>query len=280
MMDNRVSNNHTRTPAVHEINCKNILNPSRIYGVDYALNPYTGCQHGCAYCYAIFMKRYRPHREEWGEFVDVKVNAPEILARTINRKTKGLVLLSSVTDPYQPQEKHYRLTRLCLELLHQHEFPVSILTKSDLVVRDIDILETMKDVEVGFTITTLDDGVRRVFEPQASPIQARLKAIQKLTDKEISTFAFIGPILPYLSEPFLPNLIDNLAKLGVHHVLIDRLNPRQGTWPRIEAVLQEHYPHLVDPFRDALYNDSYFERLKVDLTVYCEKANLPYEFCF
>jgi DNA repair photolyase len=226
------------------------------------------------------MKRYRSHKADWGEFVDVKINGPHILGKSIQRKSKGLVLLSSVTDPYQPQEEKYKLTRQCLQMLHQHQFPVSILTKSSLVIRDIDILRYMENIEVGFTITTLDEGIRQHFEPQASPIHTRLSALKKLADENITTFVFLGPMLPYLSDKSINGLIEKLADLQVDHILIDRLNPRQGTWSRIKKVLQKEYPQLIDRFQHALYNKSYFEELKPRISAHCKENSLSYEFCY
>jgi len=126
--------------------------------VDYAVNPYVGCQHGCAYCYAVFMKRFTAHKEEWGQFVDVRINAPQVLARQLRRAQPGSVTLGTVTDAYQPLERQYRLTRGCLQALASYErFATTVLTKGALVLRDLDVLQQMMDVEVGFTITTLDE---------------------------------------------------------------------------------------------------------------------------
>lgn len=124
---------------VNEIECKSIISDSGIYSVDYSINPYQGCEHGCRYCYATFMKKYTDHSEPWGSFVDVKANAEEVLERDLRRKKKGSILLSSVTDPYQPVEKKYELTRRILGRLVDTDFSVNILTKSDLIIRDLDL---------------------------------------------------------------------------------------------------------------------------------------------
>ncbi|MBU0492349.1 MAG: radical SAM protein [Chloroflexi bacterium] len=165
---------------VREIACKSILTKSGIGAVDYAANPYVGCAHACAYCYATFMKRFTGHREEWGTFVDVKVNAAEVLARQLRRARPGGITFSTVTDAYQPLEEEYLLTQACLEVLAGYDHPVSILTKSALVLRDLDLIRRLHDAEVAFTITTLDDEIRARFEPGASPIPARLEALQAL----------------------------------------------------------------------------------------------------
>jgi DNA repair photolyase len=207
------------TPIIREIQAKSILSKSGISGMDYCLNPYVGCAHGCRYCYATFMKRYTGHSEEWGSFVDIKVNAPEVLAKQVKRIRSGQVLLSSVTDPYQPMESQYGLTRQCLEILLRHSFPVDILTKSPLVLRDIDRIKEFEQIEVGLTITTDDDEVRKIFEPNVPSIAARLDTLKRLFDQGVRTYVFIGPILP-----MNPERLAKQIRPYAHRILIDRMN--------------------------------------------------------
>lgn len=204
---------------IRETEAKSILTRSRIPGVDYCLNPYTGCLHACRYCYADFMKRFTGHGGSWGSFVDAKVNAPILLAKELRRRKRGNVMVSSVTDPYQPIEKKRRLTRRCLELLLPTRFPVQILTKSPLVLRDMDLFVRFDDIEVGVTITTDDDGMRRAFEPKAPPIHSRIEALKRLHAAGVRTYAFIGPTLPMDPERLA-------EKIGPYadSVLIDRMN--------------------------------------------------------
>ena len=201
---------------IREIFAKAILSKSQIY--DYAINPYVGCSHSCRYCYAAFMRRFTGHKEKWGEFVDVKINAPELLAKEIKRKRMGRVWVSGVCDPYQAAEKRYKLTRRCLEILAENQWPVTIQTKSSLVLRDIEILEKFKDIEVGFSIGTADEKIRKLFEPGASPIKERIHALDVIHSRGIQTFAMIAPLLPGAD-----GLIEELSG-KVDHVLIDRLN--------------------------------------------------------
>ena len=204
--------------AVKETQAKSVLNKSQIF--DYCVNPYTGCQVNCRYCYAaLFMKRYSGHKEAWGEFVDVKVNAPDVLRKQLLRAKRGTVWISSVCDPYQPLEAKYELTRRCLKELLEKQFPVNIQTKSKLVLRDLDLLTEFKEIEVGFTITTGDEKIAKLFEPGASSVSERLKALEKLRTSGIKTFAFIGPLLPGDPE----KLVADLAGL-VNRVFIDRMN--------------------------------------------------------
>ena len=204
---------------IREIKAKSILTKSGIPGVDYCINPYVGCAHGCRYCYATFMKRYTGHTEPWGGFVDVKINAPEILQRQLKRAKRGRVLISSVTDAYQPIESKYKLTRQCLEILLQSQFPVDILTKSPLVLRDIDLIKKFEDIEVGFTITTNDENISRVFEPNAPSIMERIRTLKALHDKVINTYAFIGPVLP-----MNPEALSKKISPYVDSIIIDRMN--------------------------------------------------------
>jgi len=204
------------------IKAKNILSRSQVY--DYALNPYVGCQHDCLYCYAKFMKRFTGHRERWGEFVDVKINAPELLASEVKKKKVGRVWISGVCDPYQPLEKRYMLTKRCLEILAENGWPFTVQTKSSLVLRDIEILKRTDNVEVGFTITTMDERVRKIFEPEASSSSERIKALAHLHAEGIRTFAMVAPILPGAE-----GLVSAL-KGTVEYVIVDRLNYHYADW--------------------------------------------------
>ena len=204
------------TLIVQEVRAKSILSRSKIY--PYVVNPYTGCQHGCSYCYARFMKRVTGHREPWGDFVDVKINTPELLRDEIRRKSRGRVWISGVCDPYQPLEEQYRLTRQCLAILVGNNWPVIIQTRSPLVLRDIDIIREAADIEVGLSITTADDEIRKLFEPHAPLIPDRIQALDELHRAGVRTYAMVAPVLPGA---------EGLAELlsgKVDYLLIDRMN--------------------------------------------------------
>lgn len=205
-----------------EVLAKSILSKSKIF--DYTINPYTGCQHRCVYCYARFMKRFTGHKESWGQFVDIKVNAQSMLYQEIVRKPPGRVWISGVCDPYQYIELKYELTRKCLEVLIQHNWPIRIQTKSDLVLRDIALFQCAKDIEVGLSITTGNDSIRKLFEPNAPSIKARVNALEKLHSAGIKTFAMIAPMLP--SNEKLSDMLEG----SVDYILIDRMNYHYGDW--------------------------------------------------
>jgi DNA repair photolyase len=170
------------------------------------------------------MKRFTGHREAWGQFVDVKINAPDLLRREIPKKKPGKVWISGVCDPYQPLEAKYALTRQCLDILERNNWPVVIQTRSSLVLRDIDILREGRDFEVGFSVTTADDSVRKLFEPDAPPINDRIMALDELHKAGIRTYAMIAPILPGAE-----GLVKILAG-KVDYIMVDRMNYNHANW--------------------------------------------------
>ncbi|MBN1665176.1 MAG: radical SAM protein [Deltaproteobacteria bacterium] len=201
---------------IKEIRSKSILSPSKVY--DYVINPYVGCQHACSYCYARFMKRFTGHKEPWGDFVDIKINAPDLLIKEIMKKKKGIVWMSGVCDPYQPLEAKYQLSRKCLDILVQKNWPVVIQTRSPLALRDIDLFKKSKKIEVGLSITTSNDEIRKVFEPGAPSVMERLKTIDSLRQNGIKTYVMIAPLLPEAE-----GLVSLLAG-KVDYIIIDRMN--------------------------------------------------------
>lgn len=228
-----------------EVIARSILSRTSIPGIDYCLNPYTGCAHGCRYCYATFMRRFSGHSEAWGTFVDVKINAVDLLKKALRRRLAGEVVLSSVTDPYQPAEGAYHLTRGCLELLSLSQLRVSILTKSDLVLRDVDILRRMPAVEVGLTITTDDEATKHIFEPASPPIRSRVRALESLRDEGIPNYVFVGPLLPMNPD----NLADSIAPFA-SRVLIDRMN---YSW-KVRGVYKAN--HLAYALEEAYFEET------------------------
>ncbi|MBW6474818.1 MAG: radical SAM protein [Anaerolineaceae bacterium] len=207
---------------IKEIQAKTILSKSKIF--PYVINPYVGCQHNCTYCYARFMKRFTGHPEPWGQFVDVKINAIELLRHEIIRKKPDRVWVSGVCDPYQPMERKYQLTRGCLQILAEYNWPVTVQTRSPLVLRDMEILQRGEHFEVGMSITTADDSIRYLFEPSAPPIQERLRTLDELHRVGIRTFAMLAPLLPGCED--LPDLL--VGK--VDFVILDRMNYHHADW--------------------------------------------------
>ena len=207
---------------IKEIKVKTILSASKVY--DWVVNPYVGCQHGCSYCYARFMKKFTGHKEPWGKFVDVKINSADLLGLEITKKKRGRVWVSGVCDPYQPLEEKYKLTRQCLQILAENNWPVTIQTRSPLVLRDIDILKEIPDLEAGLSVTTADEAIRKLFEPKAPPISERISALDELHKAGIKTYAMVAPMLPGAE-----NLVEML-KGKIDYLLIDRMNYHYADW--------------------------------------------------
>jgi len=245
---------------VREVLAKSVLSKSQIF--DYAVNPYVGCAHGCSYCYARFMKRFTGHTEPWGAFVDVKVNAVELLGREIVRKKPGRTWVSGVCDAYQPLEKRYRLTRGCLEILLRHRWPVTVQTRSPLVLRDLDLLRGAPDLEVGFSVTTSDEEIRKLFEPGAPSIPARLEALGELHTAGVRTFAMIAPLLPGAEG------LGEALRGRVDRVLIDRMN-----YTHAHRIYRRH--HLEDKLSPRFFEEATrslrvaFEEQGVECQVVC-----------
>lgn len=243
-----------RRMIVKEIQAKTILSVSQVY--DYVINPYVGCQHACSYCYARFMKRFTGHKEPWGEFVDVKINAPALLQREVTRKKPGRVWISGVCDPYQPLESKYELSRQCLEILKQHNWPATVQTRSPLVLQDVDIFKGASNFEVGLTITTMDDTIRKLFEPHAPSIKDRLKALDELHKEGIRTYAMVAPMLPGAE-----GLASALAG-KVDYIIVDRMNYHHADWVYRKYGLDEKL------------SDDFFYRTGRELASTCGKLGI------
>ncbi len=206
-----------------EIYVKRALSKSGLEGTDYALNPYRGCEHRCIYCYSPYVL-HMP-LEEWNEVVYVKRNLPTVLNKEL-KKRKGIITIGTVTDAYQPAEEVYEITRKSLEVLKKHRRRISILTKSSLILRDMDILKNM-DAEIGVTVTTMREEWRKKIEPNASPIPERFQVLEEFKDRAI-TYAFIGPIFPKILLDDIQDLLLNLSKVGVSYVIFDRFRYKKG----------------------------------------------------
>ncbi len=201
-------------PEVREVRCKTLLRRLDLGrgGLEYTANLYKGCTHGCVYCYAPSLVH---DDRRWGSFVDAKVNAPETLRRELRDAPKAPVFLSSASDPYQPVEAKYRLTRRCLEVLHASGFPVVILTRSPLVLRDLDILKRMEWVRVGCSISTASG---RLYEPGVPPLERRLETLRALADAGIQTWVSMAPVVPGIVTVEVEALLSRLRDAGVRAV--------------------------------------------------------------
>jgi len=246
------SSSRCPAPVVRQVTCKTVLNKCSIS--DYSLNCYVGCAHGCGYCYARYMQRFHPHEEPWGCFVDVKTNAVEVLERQVRRLPPGAVFMSSACDGWQPLERTWRLTRECCRVLLEHGFRVDALTKSALILRDLDIF-AKGNGRVGVTVTTPDERLAALWEPCASTVAERFEVLARAHDAGIETSIMFGPLLPFLSdnEASLDALFEQAARLEVDVIWVDALNPRPKVWESVRATLQREFPDLEERYRRVLF---------------------------
>lgn len=245
---------------IEEIEAKSILVASKLPDTDYVVNPYTGCQFGCLYCYATFMGRFVGEpRSNWGDYVYVKANAVSVIRSELERwspeKRQASVLLSSVTDPYQGVESKYQLTRGILQAFVDIDYPglVSILTKSPMVMRDVDLLKQLRNAEVGLTITTTDDTLSRFLEVSAPSASRRLDTLRELNQEGIATYVFVGPLLPHFR--YYPELLDELfgaiAKTGNREVYVEHINLPGYIKDRLWQTMRQAPEEVQDVYRGA-----------------------------
>lgn len=242
---------------IRDVDTKNIMTKSSLPVGGYSVNPYVGCTHGCKYCYASFMKRFTGHTEAWGTFLDVK-RWPEI--KNPQKYRGQRVVIGSVTDGYLPQEAWFRNTRKLLEQLKDSGAELLICTKSDLVVRDLDLLREMGKVTVSWSVNTLDEAFRTDMDKAVS-IERRLDAMKQVYDAGIRTVCFISPVFPGITDF---EAIFRRVKDQCDLVWLENLNLRGGFKGEILAYIGEKYPQLV-PLYHAIYNKgdrSYFRALE------------------
>ena len=256
---------------INEIETKNIMTKSSLPVGGYSVNPYVGCPHACKYCYASFMKRFTGHTEDWGTFLDVKhwpvINNP--------RKYAGqLAVIGSVTDGYNPLEEKYGRTRELLKQLRYSDAKIMVCTKSDLVVRDLDILTQMSDVTVSWSINTLDEAFKNDMD-EAVSIERRLKAMKTVYDAGIRTVCFVSPIFPGITD--IPAIIERV-KNQCDFVWLENLNLRGDFKTVIMDYIENSYPALL-PLYQEIYvkkNKQYWIQLEEEMKQYAIKHEFPY----
>ena len=258
-------------PVIQEIQVKTLLTKSNLPVSDYSVNPYVGCTHACKYCYASFMKRFANHPEPWGAFLDVKY-WPEI--KNPEKYAGKELFISSVTDPYNPQEEKFRRTRALLEQLAGSGVRLSIQTKSDLVLRDMDLIREFPDARVGFSINTLDEDFRADMDRAAS-IERRLAAMKELHDAGIRTTCFVSPIFPGITDV---EAIIGRVKDQCNLIWLENLNLRGSYRSVILQYIREKRPELY-PLYEEIYihgNRAYWEALDGRVRAYALQNGLEY----
>jgi len=261
---------------VKEIKAKSIIVKSNLPEGDYVINPYIGCQHGCVFCYARFMKRFTGHKEPWGSFVDVKINAHDLIKD--KKYEKKYITLGSVTDCYQPLDKKYKLTRKILKKLIPLQPHIDILTKSDLVVRDIDLLKRFKHSMVAISLSSLDDKMRRELEPLAPSLDRRIKALKKLHRTGIYSVIFISPLLPEITNW---KQIINKTRSFIDEYWFENLNLYPSIKDNIYRFLKRNKPELIKKY-DKIYskNSKYWYEIEKEIREFCDKNKIKFRIYF
>ena len=257
--------------AVNMIRTRSILTKSALPVADYSVNPYVGCTHGCKYCYASFMKRFTAHHEPWGSFADVK-SWPEI--RHPERYAGKRIFVGSVTDPYQKLEAEYGRTRKFLEEMRGSGCRLSIATKSDLILRDLDLIRTFPGARVSFSINTLDEDFRKDMDDSV-PIGRKIEAMRIFHESGIRTTCFISPIFPGITDC---KAIIRACRDKCNLIWLENLNLRGEYKPVILSCIREKHPELM-PLYDEIYrrgNRSYWLSLNEELREFCEEEGLEY----
>ena len=257
--------------VIKELNIKDYLIKSNLPDSDYVINPYVGCTHGCKYCYASFMKRFTGHKENWGDFIDIKRCNKPIDLRKISGKN---IFLSSVTDCYNQYEKDFCITRNILEQLVNSDCYLSISTKSKLILRDIDLLKQMKNLVVCMSINTLNEKFRSDMD-NASTIKERMDTLKELHNNGIYTVLFMSPIFPYITE--WKEIIDQ-TKDYVDEYWFENLNLRGNYKKEILDYIRTNYSDLYSDYIDIYLkkNNKYWKDLAEEINNYCNLNNINY----
>jgi DNA repair photolyase len=248
-------------PEYREEPCRSALNHVSGMMFDWSLNPYMGCAHRCTFCYVRAFERRadRPSGDRYGRSIRVKTNVVEVLRRELARPRwrRETVVIGAATDPYQPAEGRYRLTRGCIEALADFATPLSIITRGPMIVRDIDVLAeaaAQAKVAVTFSIPTLDHEIWSLTEPATAPPRQRLAALTRLVDAGIDAGVGMAPILPGLSDR--PDLMADVVKAardaGATSIWANVLNLRPGTREHFLENLARDWPELL-PRYERLY---------------------------
>ncbi|HEX5172701.1 MAG TPA: radical SAM protein [Gaiellaceae bacterium] len=253
--------------------CRNALNRVRGMPFAWSLNPYMGCAHRCTFCYvrAFEARADRPWDERYGASIRIKTNVAAVLRRELARPSweREVVAVGAATDPYQPAEGRYRLTRACIEAFAEAASPFSIITRGPLIVRDVDVLAEAAqraDVSVTFSIPTLESEIWRTTEPGTAPPRQRLRALSRLVEAGIDARVGMAPILPGLSDrrELLAEVVREARAAGATGIWANLLYLRPGTREHFLAALENDWPELVPEYERLYRRSAYLPRREAD----------------
>lgn len=255
---------------------KTFLSQSKIPGYDYVINPYVGCPHKCVYCYAEYMRKFSGHDEPWGEFLDIRhCDTPLKPSKLFHTR----VLISSVTDPYNPYECTYEVTRGLLQQLVACQAHVHILTKSALVIRDTALFKQLPECKVTFSFSSADDTLRAALEPGASSVDDKIIALHTLHAQGITTGVMVAPIMPGLTDW---KAIISRTRSYTDHYSFDSLNMRPAYQRKVLNFIEKHYPPVLPLYTDIYVheNASYWDKLADEIREYTKAEGLNAQLYF
>lgn len=257
--------------VIQEIQVKNIFTKSNLPVCEYSINPYVGCTHSCKYCYASFMKRFTGHCEQWGAFLDVKHWPP---IKNPKKYAGKELFIGSVTDPYLPQEEMYERTKALLMQLKGSSANITIATKSDMILRDLDLIKTFPKARVSWSINTLDENFKSDMD-RAVSIERRLGAMKAFYDAGIHTTCFVSPIFPEITN--VKDIIQRV-KGQCNLIWLENLNLRGSYKAVIMDYIKNNYPHFFPLYQEIYQNGSrkYWEMLDAALKSYASEIGLEY----
>jgi DNA repair photolyase len=259
-----------------EVQCKSALNRVKGMGFSWSLNPYTGCEHRCAFCYvrAFELRADRPSDDRYGRAIRIKVNVAAVLRSELSRRSwqRATVVIGAATDPYQPAEGRYKLTRQCLQTLGDFSNPTAMITRGPMIVRDIDVLSELArraSLHITLSIPTVDEDVWRRTEPGTAHPRQRLRAIEKLVAAGIDVGVGMAPILPGLSDR--PDRLEAVVKAaraaGATGLWAGMLHLKDGTREHFMSVLGRHWPELVPRYEQAYRQRAYLPPAYYESTI-------------
>ena len=239
-----------------------VLNPCTLKDRNYQVDPYIGCEHYCYYCYAL-----NQAETDWSKEVLIHKDITSQLESEQAGIPPQTIYMGWQTDPYQPCEAEYRQTHQVLELLLEKGFSARILTKSDLVLRDTDLLQKMNEATVSASVAFNNNDVRRLFESNTMDTEARINALEKLKTAGLRTSALICPVIPYITDviPLIDMLAPHTDKIWIYG--LSMLNRTDQNWQNVESILENHFPDLKKQIESVVYsrNHSYWEKLRQEL---------------
>ncbi|MDD5005320.1 MAG: radical SAM protein [Candidatus Omnitrophica bacterium] len=223
---------------INLIKAEKILSPTQISIAPYTINPYRGCPFGCLYCYAQENKAVKKQGLVWGEFIDIKINCLELLEQEIKNKKIERVLLGSTVECYPPQEEKFLLTQNIIKILNKNNVAATILTKSPLIKRDLDIISQFNKNKIYLTINFNSEKTKKIFEPNSSALEERLEILKEIQERDINNRVHIAPFLPYIQD--IKTICCSVEKY-TQEISIELYNFKMGNWPKIKKVIENNF---------------------------------------